>query len=128
MSESSEPQYAKVEQPFGLEIPIIHCPICGKATIEIHDECGEVTPCPHLEFIYVGAAGDFEYTSEEFGQKDLDIDEEGIDFDTFKDMLHKASYDNKLLAIEVTYGGMACTPVWYTDVFGFNFGKGEALS
>ena len=33
MSESSEPQYARVERPFGWEIPIIHCPICGKATM-----------------------------------------------------------------------------------------------
>ena len=33
-----------------------------------------------------------------------------------------AGYGNGLLALEITYGGMACGPVWYTDVYGFNFG------
>jgi len=33
-----------------------------------------------------------------------------------------AGFDNKLLALEVTYGGMGCGPMWFTDVFGFDYG------
>ena len=36
-----------------------------------------------------------------------------------------AGYGNGLLALEITYGGMACGPVWYTDVYGFDFGMLE---
>jgi hypothetical protein len=33
----------------------------------------------------------------------------------------KAGYDNSLPFSGVTYGGMGCGPVWYTDVYGFDF-------
>ena len=36
-----------------------------------------------------------------------------------------ARYGNGLLAREITCGGMACGPVWYTDVNGFDFGVAE---
>ena len=32
-----------------------------------------------------------------------------------------AGYGNGLLALEITYGGMACGPVWYRDVYGFDY-------
>ena len=36
-------------------------------------------------------------------------------------LLERIGYGNKLLALEITYGGMACGPVWYTDVYGFDY-------
>lgn len=33
-----------------------------------------------------------------------------------------AGYGNDLLTLEITYGGMACGPGWYTDVYCFDFG------
>ena len=51
------PAYARVDQPFGYGPPIIHCPICGLATIED----GEISPCQHLAFSYVGGAGHFHF-------------------------------------------------------------------
>lgn len=36
-------------------------------------------------------------------------------------LLENAGYGNRLLALEITYGGMACGPVWYTDVYGFDY-------
>jgi len=123
MSEKAIPQYAKVEQPFGCEPPLVHCPICGKATLEMSEEGGTITPCPHLAFLYIGEIGEFEYKSQDFQKKIEGIDDEELGLDTFGEFLQKAGYDNKLLAIEITYGGMACGPVWYSDVFGFDYGS-----
>jgi hypothetical protein len=119
--EDSLPQYAGLELPFGCEMPIVHCPICGRATIEVDQDVGKVTPCPHLAFIYIGEVGDFEYQSEECQRKFQELDIDDLSFENFKDVLKTAGYGNKLLALELTYGGMGCGPVWYTNVFGFDY-------
>ena len=119
MSEKNKsiPQYARVEQPFGCEPPIVHCPICGQAISD--DE--SATLCRHLAFVFVGAAGDFEYQSQDFASRFANVDIQDMSFDSFVNVLRQAGYGNNLLAIEITYGGMACGPVWYTDVFGFDY-------
>jgi len=116
-TETTSVGYARIEQPFGVEPPITHCPICGHALIGPDGS----QPCHHLAFIYVGAAGDFEYQSDSFqaAWSDLDIDE--VEFNTFPQHLAEAGCDNKLLAIELTYGGMGHGPAWYTDVYGFDY-------
>lgn len=122
MSNEAMPQYVQIEQPFGCEPPVVHCPICGGATRAI-EEGGKVTPCAHLAFIY--SFEDFEYKSQEFEKKMEGIDDdlmEDLTFDTFKEFLQKAGYDNKLLAIEITYGGMGGGPMSFTDVYGFDYG------
>ena len=115
------PQIACIEQPFGCAPPIVHCPICGKASMEIVDECGTVTPCPHLAFIYVGEIGDFEFQSADCEKRFEEVDMDELDFDSFSKVLKSVGYDNKLLAIQITYGGMACGPTWYTDIFAFDY-------
>jgi hypothetical protein len=122
MSEKSHPQYASVEQPFGCEPPTVHCPVCGNPSMVMGDEGGQVSPCPHLAFIYVGEVGEFEYQSEDFGKRFATIDTEELSLEGFKDALENAGYDNKLLSIEITYGGMGSGPMWFTDVFGFDYG------
>jgi hypothetical protein len=112
------PQYARVEQPFGCRYPAVHCPICGQANFV--DEEG-VTPCPHLAFNYVGELGDFDHQSDSFAEKTAGVEIDELDFDTMQEFLTKAGYDNSLLVLEITYGGMGCGPVWYTDVYGFDF-------
>jgi len=119
--EKSKPQYARIEQPFGCEPPVVHCPICGQAALDA--EGGGATPCPHLAFIYVGAASEYEFTSSDYDQRTKGLDDEDVDFDSFSEFLSKAGYGNDLLALEITYGGMACGPVWYTDIFGFDYGS-----
>jgi len=122
----SRPQYAQIEQPFGCEPPVVHCPICGQATVDI--EGGGATPCPHLAFIYIGAANEYGFTSVDFERRTEDNDDEEVDFEISLEFLSNAGYGNNLLALEVTYGGMACGPVWYTDIYGFDYGslvKGE---
>ena len=119
----SQPQYACVEQNFGQQPAIIHCPICGQATMESPDD--GFNPCKHVAFVYVGVCGDFEYKSPEFEAKTASEEgaEQDFSFDNFRNALANLGYDNKLLALEVTYGGMACGPVWYTDVYGFDFAQ-----
>ena len=113
------PQYAKVELMFGADAPVIHCPVCGKATMESPDD--GFSPCAHVSFIYMGVTGEFEYQSDEFAAKLESADTDNLSFDSFADYLAGMGYNNKTLALEVTYGGMACGPVWYTDVYGFSF-------
>jgi hypothetical protein len=127
MNKKTKPQYAMVEQPFGDDPPIIHCPVCGQASMTVDDKYGaDVTPCVHLAFIYVGESGGFEYQSKEFEVRmakldDDDEEDDGLCLDNFQRFLEKAGYGNEMLAIEISYGGMGHCPVYYSDVFGFDF-------
>lgn len=89
--------------------------------MEITDGRGEWTPCSHVAFIYVGAVSDFGYESPDFEDRTHGISKADLHYDTITDFLQKAGYSNKLLVIEITHGGMGCGPVWFTDVFGFDY-------
>lgn len=123
MSKESNPQYARIEQPLGDDYPTVYCPICGKATAQAGEDSPDPdhSPCKHLAFIFVGAIGTFEYKSDDFENRIKDIDDIDLSFDTFASYLQDAGYGNNLLAIELTHGGIACGPVWYTDLFGFDY-------
>jgi len=123
MKKDSKPQYASIEQPFGCEPPIVYCPICGKATIEPSDDGPQITPCKHLAFIFVGELEDFEYKSEDFEKKIAEEKPTDLTLKKLKKQLHELGYDSKLLALEITYSGMSCGPVWSTDVYGFDYDK-----
>ena len=128
MTTQTSPQYAAIEQPFESEPPLVHCPICGNNTIKDN----EINPCKHLAFVYVGELNEFIYQSEVFETRfestltehqEIDEDEyRCIRLDILQDCLKEAGYDNNLLALEITYGGMACGPIWFTDVYGFDYG------
>jgi hypothetical protein len=126
MKKKTKPQYARVEQPFGDDPPIAHCPICGQASMILDEYGADVTPCDHLVFIYVGASGGFEYQSKDFEARmakldDDDEEDDGLCLDNFQRFLEKAGYGNEMLAIEISYGGMGHCPVYYSDVFGFDY-------
>jgi len=123
MSKESRPQYARIRQPFGCEFPIVHCPICGKATTKAGEDGPDPDhrPCKHLAFIYVDVIGEFGCKSNDFENRIKDIDDLDLDSESFEEFLQRSGYGNNLLAIELTHGGMACGPVWYTDVFGFDY-------
>ena len=111
--------YVKLEQPFGMDPPNVHCPVCGSAVAKEH----ELTPCEHLVFIYIGDTGEFAYIADPCETALSNIDTASLDFETFPEAIAQAGFGRELLAIEITFGGMACGPVWYTDVFGFTFGS-----
>ena len=125
MEEKSVPQYATVEQPFGIELQPMFCPICGHHSInteEDSDEYYKVTPCEHLAFIYLNDIDEYEYQSEDFAKRLENIPEDE-DTKYFYNLLVKAGYDNKLLAVEIVHGGMACGPIWNSVTFGYDYGK-----
>ena len=78
-------------------------------------------PCPHLAFVFVGETGEFEYRSPAFEKKAARRRLQDLDLVKLRKLLERIGYGNKLLALEVTYGGMACGPVWSTDVYGFDY-------
>ena len=121
MSRYSFPQYAQIQQPFGCDPPVVHCPICGQATLKTDEEgVGEFTPCPHLAFIFIGATGEFAYRSPDFTGKCDGVDYDSED-ETIEELLIKAGYCDNMLAIEITYGGMAGGPFSFTDIYGFDY-------
>jgi hypothetical protein len=70
-------------------------------------------------------AGGFQYESDEFKRRTTSIEDEDFTLDTYREFLQKSDYRNELLVLEFTYGGMACGPVQYTDVYGFDYGTLE---
>ncbi len=121
MEEKAHPQYARIENPFGASPPILHCPICGQPSTSSMEDGLEPTPCPHLAFIYVGDTGEFEYMSEEFEKRTKNLKLGLNPFKSFPKFLESAGYSNNFLAIQITYGGMACGPIWFTDIYGYEF-------
>lgn len=61
--------------------------------------------------------------SPEFQEWLESTDYEYLEFDNFQDVLATVGYDNKLLALDITYGGMAGGPVYYTDIIGFDYNQ-----
>lgn len=129
MSEISKPQYAAVEYPFPQpDLPVIHCPVCGQGTHDVHEDgSSDLTPCPHLSFIFIGDPSTFAYKSHEFQQKVSNKRIKGLSTENFQKFLNKLGYDNKMLALEVTHGGMGGhgLPIWNVDIYGFDYGVVE---
>jgi len=114
---------------------VVHCPICGEAA-SATGEGGEITACPHLAFIYVREASEFAFQSDDFQKRiaavdvddfrkriaDADEDDDEFPLEPCVELLEETGYDDEFLAIEITYGGMACGPIAFTDVYGFDYG------
>jgi hypothetical protein len=132
---STKPQIAAAELPRGAEVPPIHCPLCGQAAFQRDPESGAWSedPCAHLAFVHSSSAGDFVYQTADVlrridereasrtavdDQDACDID--GIDCSEPATYLAELGYGEELLAISITYGGMACGPVWSTDIYGYD--------
>ena len=134
--------YVAIEQPFGVQPPQVHCPICGQCQfVEAGDEYLE-TPCEHLAFVFGGEEDEFVYASDDFAARFERFDaalaalfpaadarvgeayEEASSFyrDLFARRLADLGYGANLLALRITYGGMADgAPVWFSDVYGFDY-------
>jgi hypothetical protein len=75
-----------------------------------------------LAFVYVGELGEFEYQSKDFETRVAKVDLDEVALKDVPKILEKVGYDNKFLALEVTYGGPTCGPAWFTEIYGFDFG------
>ena len=89
---------------------------------EIGPDGADLRPCIHAAFVYSSCAGEFVFESEDFSNRTMDMDPDDLDFSEPQKALAKLGYGNSMLAIQITYGGMACGPVWFTDVYGFDYG------
>jgi len=134
--------YVAIEQPFGVQPPKVHCPICGQQQFVERDDEYLETPCEHLAFVFGGDEDEFVYASADFTERfarfDAELDarfpdeasrggedyEEASSFyrDLFPRRLAEMGYGAHLLALRITYGGMAeGSPVWFSDVYGFDY-------
>ena len=123
MNDPKKTQYASVEFPFPVEEPpVIWCPICGNNTFDLA-EGGDmvINPCQHLAFVFLGRFSEFIYQSQGFQARVAGKDLMGITTKEMKGFIETLGYDNKFLAIEVTYGEMGDYENWYTDVYGFDY-------
>lgn len=134
--------YIAIEQPFGLQPPKVHCPICGQQQFVEQDDEYLETPCEHLAFVFGGEEDEFVYASDDFAERfarfdaELDArfpddearaseayeDASGFYRDLFAQRLEDLGYGASLLALRITYGGLADgNPVWFSDVYGFDY-------
>ena len=134
--------YVAIEQPFGLQPPKVHCPICGQQQFVEQDDEYLETPCEHLAFVFGGEEDEFVYASDDFAERferfDAALDarfpdeaartgeayEEASSFyrDLFARRLSDLGYGANLLALRITYGGMGEDgPLWFSDVYGFDY-------
>ena len=100
---------------------------------EGEDGAWETTPCDHLAFIFVNEVSEFEYMAPDFEERfdkvspaEMDDDDDEhwhYETDKLPALLSKAGYGQNLVIFERTCGGMACGPVWYTDLFAFDWEK-----
>lgn len=118
---TSLPGYAIVEQPFGIDPPNVHCPICGQPTFNTETGGYDMSPCGHLAAIYAGSIGEYAYQTPAFEARTVALDLTELAFHEFPEALAEVGYDNHLLLLEITYGGMACGPVWYTDIYAYDY-------
>ena len=123
MSNSPKSQYASVSYPFQLEEPpIVYCPICGNPTFDLADGGDMViNPCQCLAFMFLGRHAEFIYQSKDFQKRTTGKDLKGVTNKEMKGFIETLGYDNRLLALEVTYGDMGDAENLYTDVYGFDY-------
>ena len=124
MNDPKKPQFASVEYPFPLEEPpVVYCPVCGNPTFNLDDGGNWImNPCQHLAFIFNIESSAFDHKSKDFEKRATGIDVDTLSDENLKAFLEFLEYDNKLLVLEVTHGGIGNGQVWYTEIYGFDFG------
>ncbi len=122
MKPAAKPQYASVELPVGCATPRPHCPICGYALRIVGEaSIANVDACRHLAFVFIGETAEFGYRYADFQKREARRRTSQLDLSRLRGVLERIGYGNKLRALEITYGGGACGPVWYSDVYGFDY-------
>ena len=114
MNDPKKSQYASVSYPFPVEEPpVIYCPLCGSPTFD-QAEGGDmvINPCQHLAFVFLGRPSGFIYQSKDFQSKTLEKDLKDVTTKEMKGFIETLGYDNRLLALEVTYGDMGDAENW----------------
>ena len=126
MSEKKEVQRVKLELGLGGEVPDYHCPRCGKKFLT-----GEgVDSCPHLCYFFTDMVGEFMYVAKELGEAKYpehgDEDEEWDPTSIMRnEVVTQSTNSDAIVEFTVSHGGMACGPVFCTDIFCIDYGRGR---
>ena len=123
MNDPKKLQFASVSYPFPVEEPpVIYCPICGNPSFDLADG-GDlvINSCQHLAFVFFGKPSEFIYQSQDFQKRTSGKNLTGVTAKEIKGLIETLGYDNKFLALQVTYGDMGDCENWYTDVYGFDY-------
>ena len=105
-----------IETPFGMAAPPVFCPACGKGIFT--EDAGSL--CEHVIFTY---CEDFDYVAPAYENMISDIEAETEDAggtigpEAFFARLTAKS----VLKLSITFGGMACGPVWYSAYAAIDF-------
>ncbi|HAT12138.1 MAG TPA: hypothetical protein DCS97_16500 [Planctomycetes bacterium] len=101
-----------LSMPFNAPPPAVFCPVCGKRVLSTE---GAPTPCEHVVYIWhsdaglVHAAAAAAHRLQQLGERCKAEDAAAT---------LKAEHQ---FALDISYGGMACGPIWYQVQVGFDF-------
>jgi hypothetical protein len=101
-----------LSMPFNAPPPAVFCPVCGMQILSTADE---PTPCEHVVYIWHSDAG-LVHAGTGVGPR-LKLLGERCKAEDAAALL-KAEHQ---FALDISYGGMACGPVWYQVQIGFDF-------
>jgi hypothetical protein len=101
-----------VTMPFNAPPPSVFCPVCGTQVLSTDDE---PTPCGHVVYIWHSDAG-LVHAGGGAGPRLQQLGERCKAEDAAATL--KAEHQ---FALDISYGGMACGPVWYQVQVGFDF-------
>jgi len=96
--------------------------VSGEQSEESGDINGDGNECDHLAFIFNGVIRQFTYQSSDFQKRINNIKDDDLFHDNFIGYLEEAGYDNNLLALEITFGGLGHGPNWNSIICGYDYG------
>lgn len=105
----------KIEWPFGAANARLFCPFCGK---KAWPQVSRPRPCAHLRFVYSTTAGAFEWLAKDLRAKREELEASPPVGNRIGAKLARTlGLENRsqAVAFEVTTGGLACGPVWFTS-------------
>lgn len=120
MKTRSEPEYVSLSWSSDEEYPEIKCPVCKKQNVIVNEEAGwNIETCVHLAFVRP-YGGEYAYESVDYYKRHSRKRKTERDFNGFLEYLMFLGYDNRFFAYEVTFYGISCGPVQYTDIIGYD--------
>jgi hypothetical protein len=121
--------YVQINAALGQDFPILHCPFCGEASTEVNDNEADVTPCEHLQFVFLSEIADFEFQTDAFAQRWQNLDSEDCDLSEFATCLAQAGFDDQLIAFEISHATQGHgTPRTHRYIYGFAHHLPQSLS
>ena len=119
-------QMLEIYWDFGREMPKICCPICGAL-----EDPEMADYCEHVNFIYLPGDDEFEYVADSFsttvdGLKSTRGSQSDDDDTTMLALLEKLPSTGTNFILHLSSGGIACGPMTFIAIYGFDLANGAA--